>query len=132
MAGGKGRRKRAPRKDKYAPGMMYVRGWGTPREREKAKVWIARAAQAGEPQAMRLMGEMAHGGFGLARNGKTALFWYRKSAEAGNREAMQRLAAAYGSGSPGLAAGLEQAKRWQARAAKAESAEPLLPAPGAF
>ncbi len=55
-------------------------------------------AEAGDPVAMVVLGEVHWQGTGVPRSLATGLVWFRKAAELGNAEAHDALARAYGSG----------------------------------
>lgn len=77
------------------------------------------AAEAGDVDAQRKLGEMYQQGKGVARNAAQALAWLAKAAEAGNAEAQFRVASFYlasGSGS-GAVSGAD-AHQWLLKAAE--------------
>jgi TPR repeat protein len=78
---------------------------------KKDPTWVRRAADAGEPEAMRLFAAT------IADRGEAAR-WIQRSAEAGNRAAMFELASAYEKGS-GVMADRGVAERWYRAAADA-------------
>src|ERR1700760_3625947 len=49
-------------------------------------------AQAGDPKAMTMLGEIYSNGFGVKRDFAKAVDWYKRAADAGDREAMFALA----------------------------------------
>ena len=66
---------RGDRDGEFYFGMMFIRGWGTKRDVEEAAGWIRKAAEKGQPEAMRVMSTLYEGGYGVAQSEKDALVW---------------------------------------------------------
>ncbi|WP_174802489.1 tetratricopeptide repeat protein [Martelella limonii] len=86
-----------------------------------------KAAEAGDPVAMRELSTILRGGKGLEADADEAASWLQKAAEAGDSEAMLQLAQAYAFGA-GVEQSAEKASMWLKSAADAgnEAAGRLL------
>jgi TPR repeat protein len=84
---------------------------------KKDAAWVRRAADAGEPEAMRMFAAT------IGDRGEAAR-WIQRSAEAGNRAAMFELASAYEKGS-GVMADRAIAEKWYRAAATAGDARAM-------
>lgn len=89
---------------------------------EEAAGWIRKAAEKGQPEAMRVMSTLYEGGYGVAQSEKDALVWLEKSVDAGDREAMRRLTAVYENGTFGVTPDKEKARLLKKKAAEVKKA----------
>jgi TPR repeat protein len=74
-----------------ALGAMYDQGRGVEQDERQAMIWYRRAAEAGDTEAMRLIGEAYYDGVGLPQNSALAREWLQRAAAGGNDEAATRL-----------------------------------------
>jgi len=82
------------------------------------------AADAGSPEAMKLMGSIfEYGIWGVPVDIRQAVKWYRKAANAGVIAAMVQLGEIFGDGEDGLTKDVPQALTWFRRAAQMGSTE---------
>lgn len=95
-------------------GMM---GESDPAYREKARTWLAKAAELGDASAMlQLSDAYATGTYGFEVSAELSTAWLAKSAKAGHREAFERYAIALQMGY-GTAPDPREADVWMAKAA---------------
>ena len=73
-----------------AIGEMYQKGIGIAKDPEKAKIWLRQAADAGDINGARKMGDSL-----IDSDPKSALQWYEKAADAGDAEAAYIAAVMY-------------------------------------
>jgi TPR repeat protein/predicted Ser/Thr protein kinase len=92
------------------------------RDPQAALRWWALAADAGDPRAMRKLGEVHEDGWCVAPDDSEAASWYRRAAEKGDGRAMVLLANLL-EFSSGPRRDPEQAAVWRARAAEALPAQ---------
>jgi len=85
----------------------------------EARVWVRRAADAGDPRAMHNYGMYLFEGVGGARDRAEALTWLRKAAEAGLVDSQFNVAKLYESGDENIQANLPEAYKWYLIAARA-------------
>lgn len=93
--------------------------WRKGRERDTAEavVWLEKAANAGDVEAMCQLGMYYAVGGGSKPE---AVFWFRKGAEAGDRFCMIKLANAYEYGYLGLPKDRAEAAKWFESARRAK------------
>jgi TPR repeat protein len=70
---------------------MYDQGRGVTLDERQAMVWYHRGADAGDTEAMRLIGEAYYDGLGVPQNSVLARQWLQRAAAGGNDEAATRL-----------------------------------------
>ena len=80
---------------------MYQNAIGTAEDPQKAFMWFWRSAQAGWPQAMRMVGWCIENEYGIRGIGNIALEWYAKAADAGDEDAVRDIMRIKNSGSGG-------------------------------
>lgn len=68
-------------------GLLYLRGWGVPRDVEKARALYQSAAEKGWPRAMYALGRLYQRGEGAPIDDAKALYWLGLAAEAGDERA---------------------------------------------
>ena len=85
----------------------------------EARVWVRRAADAGDARAMHNYGMYLFEGVGGARNRAEALNWLRKAAESGMVDSQFNVAKLYETGDEGIQADLPEAYKWYLIAARA-------------
>jgi uncharacterized protein len=73
-------------------GLLYENGWGVAHDYGKAREWYQKAADAGNPVAMRNLGVLYEYGKGVAQDYGKAREWYQTAVDAGNNDAKQALA----------------------------------------
>ena len=99
-----------------------VDGIGVKRDDVAAVKWFRKAADAGHPLAMCLLGAMyLEGRGGLAKDEATAVGWVRKAANAGEPLGMFFFGLAYERGGAGLAKDEVEAVQWYRKAAAVNS-----------
>ncbi len=76
-------------------GLLYWSGRGIEPDAQTAVSWLRKAAEGGEPAAMRILGTAYSRGVGADRNLEQALRWMRRAAESGDAEAQAALGKAY-------------------------------------
>jgi TPR repeat protein len=69
----------------YRLGQMHLQGLGTPANKEEGYRWIARAAEAGDVDAMATRAVLLTTGDGVAEDGVAARDWARRAAESGRQ-----------------------------------------------
>jgi TPR repeat protein len=79
-------------------GVMYYRGFGTPKNYAEAMHWSRLAAGAGDTTAMRYVGKLYDKGYGVPQSPQDAARWDRAAAAAGNPDAQADMAARYEKG----------------------------------
>jgi len=84
--------------------------------------WYRRAAQAGDPEAQFLLGNILERGLKGPADPKAAAKWYRRAADQGHAKAEFRIAEMYYKGGT-LPRDLGEAAKWMAKAADAGIAE---------
>ncbi|MBQ1330466.1 MAG: sel1 repeat family protein, partial [Desulfovibrio sp.] len=94
-------------------------------EYAKARTLAAPLAEAGNPEAMLVMGRLADNGVGQPQDPAEAARWYRKAADAGSAEGMLRMAYCCRTGS-GMPKDEGQWLSWTEKAAQAGNAEAQL------
>ena len=85
----------------------------------EARVWVRRAAEAGDARAMHNYGMYLFEGVGGARDRAGALTWLLKAAESGLVDSQFNVAKLYESGDEGIQANLPEAYKWYLIAARA-------------
>lgn len=85
----------------------------------EARVWVRRAAEAGDPRAMHNYGMYLFEGVGGARDRAGALAWLLKAAESGLVDSQFNVAKLYESGDEGIQSNLPEAYKWYLIAARA-------------
>ncbi len=85
----------------------------------EARVWVRRAADAGDPRGMHNYGMYLFEGIGGARDQGAALDWLRKAAESGLVDSQFNVAKLYESGDADIQANLPEAYKWYLIAARA-------------
>ena len=85
----------------------------------EARVWVRRAADAGDPRAMHNYGMYLFEGVGGARDRAEALTWLLKAAESGLVDSQFNVAKLYESGDEGIQADLPEAYKWYLIASRA-------------
>ena len=85
----------------------------------EARVWVRRAADAGDARAMHNYGMYLFEGVGGARDRAEALTWLRKAAEQGLVDSQFNVAKLYETGDDGIQADLPEAYKWYLIAARA-------------
>src|SRR5690606_2228437 len=84
----------------------------------EARVWVRRAADAGDARAMHNYGMYLFEGVGGARNRAEALNWLRKAAKSGMVDSQFNVAKLYETGDEGIQAGLAEADKRSLTAAR--------------
>jgi TPR repeat protein len=79
-------------------GERLLTGEGLPRDEAEARVWFARAAEAGSGDALFRLGKLHHDGVGGPRDYPKALDYYARAARAGIPEAQHNVGAMLVSG----------------------------------
>lgn len=79
-------------------GERLLTGEGLPRDEAEARVWFARAAEAGSGDALLRLGKLHHDGLGGPRDYAQALDFYARAARAGIPEAQHNVGAMLVSG----------------------------------
>jgi localization factor PodJL len=99
----------------YRLAMFYERGWGTPSDPERARVWYQRAAEQGNVKAMHNLAVLSVSGgrSDYAAAGK----WFGQAAELGLADSQFNLAVLHQSGL-GMPKDLRLAYKWLALAAR--------------
>ena len=82
--------------DHYPPsmhmiGVMYLNGYGTIKDYDKALYWLYKAIERGDSDAMVTIAQMYLHGQKFKINGEKAVHWLKKAADLGNIEAMYQL-----------------------------------------
>lgn len=105
---------------------MYGRGDSVQQDHDEAARWCRRAAEAGSPQAMVMLGRLYHAddGVGLEKDDRQAVAWFRRAAEKGEPEAYFLLGVSYQAGW-GVAADPREALRWYQKGADAGDADSM-------
>nr|WP_183253968.1 tetratricopeptide repeat protein [Brevundimonas basaltis] len=85
----------------------------------EARVWVRRAADAGDARGMHNYGMYLFEGIGGARNRPEAIDWLRKAAEAGLVDSQFNVAKLYEVGDEGIQPDLPEAYKWYLIAARA-------------
>ncbi len=85
----------------------------------EARVWVRRAADAGDARGMHNYGMYLFEGIGGARDRAEAIHWLRKAAEAGLVDSQFNVAKLYETGEEGIEADLPEAYKWYLIAARA-------------
>lgn len=114
-------RPRAERGDaqaQYHLGLMYEKGHGVAKDKERMRTWYQRAAQGGHAKAQyKVAVGYAFGLAGMPRSDADAVKWLQQSAENGYKRAQRMLGRAYAEGRFGLPRDSEQAEYWSKKAA---------------
>jgi TPR repeat protein len=79
-------------------GLKYLNGTGVPVNVDSARVWLERAARAGNPVAENLVGVLCQTGTGMPTDINAARRWYEAAAAQGNLKAMTNLGKLYAGG----------------------------------
>jgi TPR repeat protein len=95
---------------------LYLRGRGTPRNPEAARLLFVEAAMRGLPLAYGQLGAIYQWGEGAPADPKLALDWYRRGAAAGDPASLFGLGLMYQNGL-GVGAHMAQAAKWYRMAA---------------
>ncbi|MBX9460792.1 MAG: SEL1-like repeat protein [Brevundimonas sp.] len=85
----------------------------------EARVWVRRAADAGDPRGMHNYGMYLFEGIGGSRDRAEAVVWLRRAAEAGLVDSQFNVAKLYETGEEGLQPDLPEAYKWYLIAARA-------------
>jgi len=85
----------------------------------EARVWVRRAADAGDARGMHNYGMYLYEGIGGARDRVAAVDWLRRAAEAGLVDSQFNVAKLYESGDEGIQPDLPEAYKWYLIAARA-------------
>ena len=85
----------------------------------EARVWVRRAADAGDARGMHSYGMYLYEGTGGARDRAEAMEWLRKAAEAGLVDSQFNVAKLYETGDEGIQSDLPEAYKWYLIAARA-------------
>ncbi len=101
-------------------GIIYSRGDGVKKDLNRAVQYYILGAQKGEPKAQGLLGTAYAYGKGITQNTEKALYWYQTAAKNGNINAMKELGSIYSEGDLGVQKDIQEAKRWNEMARKAE------------
>jgi TPR repeat protein len=64
-------------------GALYAHGQGVAQDYGKAREWLQKAADAGNPDAMNALGALYANGQGVAQDYDKAREWFQKAADAG-------------------------------------------------
>jgi hypothetical protein len=73
-------------------GYLFENGMGLLKSEAQAASWYRKAAEGGNPLAMRLLGSMyERGNGGLKKDKNQALIWYGKAAQLGDSKAQEAL-----------------------------------------
>ena len=72
-------------------GIMYLMGDGVPRDFEKSRAWLEKAAGQGQVPAMVVLSNMYRGSEGHPRDARQAARWLEQAANANDLESMNRL-----------------------------------------
>ena len=78
---------------------------------------VLSAAEQGDPEAQKTLGNMYRDGQGVAENAEQAVYWFRKAAEQGHAGGQNNLGIMYENGN-GVAKDEEQALSWYSKAAE--------------
>jgi localization factor PodJL len=101
-------------------GQLYDAGEnGVPQNAAEARVWIERAAQGGEVQAMHNLAMYLYEGLGGDRSQVQAVRWFRQAAERGLIDSQYNLGRIYELGADGVAANAGEAYKWYLIAGRA-------------
>ena len=90
---------------------------GEPENLAEAYKWWLKAAEAGDAEAMEVVGDRLYDGIGIERDQEKSFEWHLKAAEGGNRSAMRLVAYKYGTGL-GIERDQEKSFEWYLKAAK--------------
>lgn len=102
-----------------ALGRSYARGIGVSADGKKATLYLSRAADAGDVNAMREVGMMYLDGLaGVVRDSAAGVSWLRKAAQQGDERSMLALGNAYAAGD-GVERSAKEAMAWWKKAADA-------------
>jgi TPR repeat protein len=104
-------------------GTLYERGIPVQDYGEAAR-YYGRAAAAGDPRSMNLMGVLHEVGRGVAKNQSTAATWYRRAADAGNTAGMRNIGRLHQFGW-GVLKDEREAMKWYRRAADAGNTQAM-------
>lgn len=102
----------------YNLGVIYNRGYGVPRNYDKARKWYKKAASQGYAKAAHNLGVLYQKGHGVPVNHERAAYWFKKAAKLGEPAAQNNLAVMYARGQ-GVEQNMRKAALWAARAAQA-------------
>lgn len=101
-------------------GQLYDAGeHGVSQNAAEARVWIERAAQGGEVQAMHNLAMYLYEGLGGDRSQVQAVRWFRQAAERGLIDSQYNLGRIYELGADGVAANAGEAYKWYLIAGRA-------------
>jgi len=109
----------------YAPAQLHLASLyengaaGLAASPAEARVWVRRAADAGDARGMHNYGMYLFEGIGGARDRTEALNWLRKAAEQGLVDSQFNVAKLYESGDEGIQPDLPEAYKWYLIAARA-------------
>jgi len=102
----------------YYLGLMYEKGNGVSKDKERMRTWYTRAADGGHAKAQyKLAVGYAFGLGGVAQSDEDAVKWLKQSAENGYKRAQKVLGRADAEGRFGLPRDREQADYWTKKAA---------------
>jgi TPR repeat protein len=108
----------------YDLGVFYGRGYGVPRDDDKAREWYEKAAIKGDADAMFILGALFGNGQGVPQDYAKAREWYEKAAAKDNADAMVNLAAVYENGL-GVPQDYAKAREWFEKAAAKANADAM-------
>jgi uncharacterized protein len=92
-------------------GLIYLKGYGSPKNYSKAREWFLKAADLKSSVAQYYLGMMYQNGEGVSANIVTALYFFRQSADQNNDDAQYQLALLYFHGTY-VSKDLKIAKEW--------------------
>lgn len=105
----------------FGLGSLFAAGEGIEKDYAQARIWFVKAAEKGQPQAVRVLAEAyAFGGLGLTdeeRKGSDGARWFVASANEGYLPIMEHLAGLYVTGGQGISPDAEAAAKLKVRIA---------------
>lgn len=110
-----------PGDDEYRQGMMHYWGIGTPRDYDKALVYLKQSAQKWNVDAYDAIAGMYYFGVGVQKDPTVAFQWYVRAAELGSASAMENLGWMYVHGI-GVECSYEKSRVWREAAKAARKA----------
>ncbi len=103
-------------KAQFDLGLMYAKGEGVAKDKQKAIEWCTRSAEQGNPEAQLNLGIIYANGDSVTKDKRKAFLWYTKAAKQGFAEAQLNLGLCYATGE-GVAVNKMEAYKWWLKAA---------------
>lgn len=104
-------------KAQFELGLMYAKGEGVAKDKQKAIEWCTRSAEQGNPDAQLNLGIIYANGDSVTKDKRKAFAWYTKAAKQGLAEAQLNLGLCYAQGE-GVTMNKMVAYKWWLKAAQ--------------